>query len=58
MEIKKRWKIGEIEKIGNGGKFNAMYQEKNESDSSFKSGSIKHGWVTWRIALFGVFVWY
>jgi len=25
MEIKK---IGEIEKIGNGGKFNAMYQEK------------------------------
>ena len=35
MEIKK---IGEI---GNGGKFNAMYQEKNESDSGFKSGSIK-----------------
>ena len=25
MKIKK---IGEIEKIGNGGKFNAMYQEK------------------------------
>ena len=37
MEIKK---IGEIEKIGNGGKFNAMYQEKNESDSGLKSGSI------------------
>ena len=39
MEIKK---IGEI---GNGGKFNAMYQEKNESDSGFKSGSIK-----WRLS--------
>ena len=48
MKIKK---IGEIEKIGNGGKFNAMYQEKNESDSGFKSGSIKqrHSHLTYCI---------
>ena len=55
MKIKK---IGEIEKIGNGGKFNAMYQEKMNQILVSNLVQLSGGWVTWRAALLRVLVWY